>query len=210
MRPPREGRAGRLTRRCDLACSSAARPAQCVPPQAAHDADRRRASSSRSSRSACCARSSTRGTPARRRARRPRLVTRSAVSLVFSLPLTYAQKIRQVAGVDVGVAGRTGSAASTSASATSSRSSRSTRRPTSTCIPEFVLSAERAQGVPRRPQGAIVGRKLADKYGWKVGDQIPLRGTIYPGTWTFTLRGIYDGAEPRTDESTMFFHWSTT
>jgi putative ABC transport system permease protein len=55
--------------------------------------------------------------------------------------------------------------------------------------------------------GAIAGRKLAEKYGWKVGDQIPLRGTIYPGTWTFNLRGIYDGAESGTDTSTFFFHF---
>jgi len=54
----------------------------------------------------------------------------------------------------------------------------------------------------------IVGRKLADKFGWKVGDQIPLRGTIYPGTWTFNLRGIWDGAEAKTDESQLLMHWS--
>jgi len=48
---------------------------------------------------------------------------------------------------------------------------------------------------------------LADKFGWKIGDQIPLRGTIYPGTWSFTLRGIWDGAEAKTDESQMLFHW---
>jgi putative ABC transport system permease protein len=35
-----------------------------------------------------------------------------------------------------------------------------------------------------------------------------LRGTIFPGTWTFNLRGIYDGADKGTDQSTMFFHWS--
>ena len=56
-------------------------------------------------------------------------------------------------------------------------------------------------------KGAIVGRKLATKYGWRVGDQIPLRGTIYPGAWTFTLRGIYDGADRGTDVSTMYMHW---
>ena len=36
---------------------------------------------------------------------------------------------------------------------------------------------------------------------------IPLRGTIFPGTWTFTLRGIYEGADKGTDQSTMYFHW---
>jgi putative ABC transport system permease protein len=41
-----------------------------------------------------------------------------------------------------------------------------------------------------------------------VGDQIPLRGTIYSGTWTFTLDGIYDGADRSVDTSTLFFHWA--
>ena len=49
----------------------------------------------------------------------------------------------------------------------------------------------------RDRKGAIVGRKLAEQYGWKVGDQIPLRGTIYPGHLEFTLRGIYDGADAK-------------
>jgi putative ABC transport system permease protein len=56
-------------------------------------------------------------------------------------------------------------------------------------------------------RGAVVGRKLADQYGWKLGDQIPLRGTIFPGTWTFTLRAIYDGVDAKTDETQFFFHW---
>lgn len=59
----------------------------------------------------------------------------------------------------------------------------------------------------RDRQGAIVGRKLADQYGWKIGDTIPIRGTIFPGTWNFTLRGIWDGAEAKTDEAQMLFHW---
>src|SRR5207342_3138912 len=33
-------------------------------------------------------------------------------------------------------------------------------------------------------------------------------GTIFPGTWTFTLRGIYDGADAKIDESQFFFHWA--
>jgi len=73
--------------------------------------------------------------------------------------------------------------------------------------PEFVLSPEERRAFMADRTGAIGGRKLAEKYGWKVGDQIPLRGTIYPGTWTFNLRGIYDGAESGTDTSTFFFHF---
>ena len=104
--------------------------------------------------------------------------------------------------------GRTGSAASTSASAISFRSSRSIRRAISTCIPSSCCRPSERRAFVTDRAGAIAGRKLAQEYGWKVGDTIPLRGTIFPGTWKFTLRGIYDGADKSTDESPFFFHWA--
>ena len=135
-----------------------------------------------------------------------RLVTRSSVSLVFALPLSYAEKLRQVQGVTgVGWANWFGGVYISERNffpqfAISGASYLD-------LYPEFVLSdAERKAFLADRT-GAIAGRKLADKFGWKVGDQVPLRGTIYPGTWTFNLRGIYDGAEPSTDTSTFFFHY---
>jgi putative ABC transport system permease protein len=73
--------------------------------------------------------------------------------------------------------------------------------------PEFVLKPEERKAFLVDRRGAVVGRKLADQYGWKLGDQIPLRGTIFPGTWTFTLRAIYDGVDAKTDETQFFFHW---
>ena len=135
-----------------------------------------------------------------------RLITRSSVSLVFSLPLNYAQKIRQVEGVSsvawanwfggVYVSERNFFAQFAISGASYLD-----------MYPEFVLSDGERKAFLADRVGAVAGRKLADKYGWKIGDQIPLRGTIYPGTWTFTLRGIYDGAEAGTDTSTFFFHF---
>jgi putative ABC transport system permease protein len=49
---------------------------------------------------------------------------------------------------------------------------------------------------------------LAQKFDWKVGDNVPLRGTIYPGTWNFTIRGIYDGADASVDQNQMLMHWA--
>src|SRR6266496_3349999 len=135
-----------------------------------------------------------------------RLVTRNAVSLVFSLPLTYAQKIRAVDGVTAaswanwfgGVyVSERNFFAQFAVDAASYLD----------IYPEFVLTPEEKRGFLADRQGAIVGRKLADQYGWKVGDQIPLRGTIFPGTWTFNLRGVYVGASRTTAESQMLFHW---
>ena len=135
-----------------------------------------------------------------------RLITRSSVSLVFSLPLNYAQKIRQVEGVSsVAWANWFGGVYLSERNffaqfAISGASYLD-------MYPELVLSDGERKAFLADRVGAVAGRKLADKYGWKVGDQIPLRGTIYPGTWTFTLRGIYDGAEAGTDTSTFFFHF---
>src|SRR5258708_17547242 len=56
-------------------------------------------------------------------------------------------------------------------------------------------------------KGCVVGRKLALQHGFRIGDVVPLRGTIFPGTWEFVVRAIYDGADAKTDTSQFFFHW---
>src|SRR5437868_11167355 len=134
-----------------------------------------------------------------------RLVTRNAVSLVFSMPLTYAQKIRQVPGVaSVALANWFGGVYISERNffpqfAISAPSYLE-------MYPEYMLPPGEKKAFLTDRTGAIAGRKLAEQYGWKIGDQVPLRGTIFPGTWTFTLRGIYDGADKGTDQSTFFFH----
>ena len=134
-----------------------------------------------------------------------RLVTRSSVSLVFALPLNYAQKIRQVPGVtSVAWANWFGGVYVNERNFFAQFAISESYLD---LYPEFVLPDDQRRAFAADRVGAIAGRKLADKYGWKVGDQIPLRGTIYPGTWTFNLRGIYDGAEEGTDTSTFFFHF---
>ena len=72
---------------------------------------------------------------------------------------------------------------------------------------EIVLPpADRARWLEDR-RGAIVGRSLAAKLKVKVGDRINLTGTIYPGTWTFNVSGIYTATRRSIDQSTFFFHW---
>jgi putative ABC transport system permease protein len=135
-----------------------------------------------------------------------RLVTRNAVSLVFPMPLTYAQKIRQVPGVTAvswanwfgGIYGSERNFFPQFAVEPASYFD---------MYPEFVLPAAERKAFIADRQGAVAGRKLADRFGWQVGDTIPLRGTIYPGTWTFTLRGIFDGAEAGTDTSALYLQF---
>src|SRR6185312_13829087 len=110
-----------------------------------------------------------------------RLVTRSAVSLVFPLPLTYAAKLRQVSGVaSVTWANWFGGVY---VSERNFFPQFAVDAPSYLAMyPEFVLPDEQKKAFLSDRNGAIVGRKLANLYGWKIGDQIPLRGTIYPGT----------------------------
>jgi len=56
-------------------------------------------------------------------------------------------------------------------------------------------------------QGALVGDALAKKLGWKVGDRVTLVGSIFPGNWEFTIRGIYTAKRRSVDRSTFWFHW---
>ena len=67
---------------------------------------------------------------------------------------------------------------------------------------EAQISPEEKAAFQQDRTGAIAGRKLADKYGWKVGDVIDLKGAIYPLDPRLTLRGIYTGSQ----ETNFFFH----
>jgi putative ABC transport system permease protein len=51
----------------------------------------------------------------------------------------------------------------------------------------------------------MIGRELATRFGWKPGDRVSLKGSIFPGTWDFTVRGIYDGKTPNVDTTVMVF-----
>ena len=136
-----------------------------------------------------------------------RLVTRSSISLTFQLPLSYAQRIRAVEGVRaISWANWFGGVYITERNFFPQFAI----DPASylALYPEYVIADADRLAFLRDRQGAVVGRGLASKFGWQVGDPIPLRGTIYPGTWTFTLRAIYDGADAKTDENQMFVHWA--
>jgi putative ABC transport system permease protein len=77
--------------------------------------------------------------------------------------------------------------------------------------PELRLPPEQMKAWLADRQGAVAGRDLANRFGWKVGDRIPIQGTIYrkkdgSANWEFNLVGIYDG-DPGTDKSSFLFRY---
>jgi len=70
---------------------------------------------------------------------------------------------------------------------------------------DYSLAAESRAAFLRDRQACVVGRSLADRFGFKVGDRIPLQGTIWAGAWEFNVAGIFEGSRPDADTSGMFF-----
>jgi putative ABC transport system permease protein len=53
----------------------------------------------------------------------------------------------------------------------------------------------------------VVGEDLMKKFGWKVGQRVTLNGTIYPGSWPFTIRAVYQSKIKAFNNDVLFFHW---
>lgn len=73
--------------------------------------------------------------------------------------------------------------------------------------PEFKLPDEQWNNFVKDRQGAIAGAATAKRFGWKVGDRIPIKGTFLPGVWEFNLDGIYHGTRQADDETQFWFQW---
>ena len=135
-----------------------------------------------------------------------RLIVRNAISLVFSLPLAYKEKIAKIDGV---------TAVSYSQWFGGTYIDESNffvqfavdPNTWFNLYPEYIIPDGEMADFQSQRNAVIVGRLLADRFGWKLGDAVRLTGTIYPGDWDFVIRGIYTGAKENTDESQWFFRW---
>ncbi len=137
-----------------------------------------------------------------------RLITRHAASLSIHLPLSYRDRLAAVNGVTgVTFANWFGGVY---------RDARGffpqfAVDPDSflDLHPELLVDPDTQQNFLSDRRACLIGRRLADLYGWRVGDAIPLKGTLYPGDWEFVVRGIYRGAEPSVDENWMVIRWDS-
>ena len=74
-------------------------------------------------------------------------------------------------------------------------------------FPEFVIPDDQWKAFLEDREGAIAGSGIAKRFGWKVGDRIPIKGAIYPGDWEFNIRGIYTGSRDNDDLTQFWFHY---
>lgn len=76
--------------------------------------------------------------------------------------------------------------------------------------PEFVVADEQKRAWLGDRTGALVGIETMRRFGWKLGDRIPVQGTIYRPTdgrpWEFTIDAVYDSPEGTADRTQLFFH----
>ncbi|WP_321797887.1 ABC transporter permease [Caballeronia sp. J97] len=134
-----------------------------------------------------------------------RLVTRNAISLVFPLPLAYENRIRGVDGVTL--VARSNWFGGVYRDPKNFFAQFAVSDNYLDLYPEFIVSGQQRADYQRDRKGALIGRQLADQYGFKVGDVIPLKGTIYPGTWDFVVRGIMEGRDESTITRQLIFHY---
>jgi putative ABC transport system permease protein len=157
-----------------------------------------------------------------------RLVTRHAVSLVFSLPLAYGPRIQAVPGVK-SVAnttwfggslpakkeGKSDPEAETTTDWSKFFPNMAVDEAWFAMSPEFKIPPEDFRAYLADMQGAVIGRKLANKFGWKVGDRFFLESFIPPyrkkdGPFEFVVRAIADtdaAKYPGTDTNLMLFQY---
>jgi putative ABC transport system permease protein len=135
-----------------------------------------------------------------------RLVVINRTSIIQPLPLSYADKIRRMPGVkELTYANWFGGVYQDERNffPQFAIDVDNQRR----VYPEFDIPEDQWQNFVKDRQGAIAGAATAKRFGWKVGDRIPIKGTFLGGVWEFNLDGIYHGTRQADDETQFWFQW---
>jgi putative ABC transport system permease protein len=134
-----------------------------------------------------------------------RLVVRNAVSLIFPLPVAYRDTIAGVAGVAKTGYGNWFGGIYKEKKYHSAQFA--VDESYFDLYPEYAIPAEQKAAWLEDRKGILAGEEFAREQGVKIGDVIQLQGTIYPGLWEFTVRGIFSGRTEIVDTRLLFFHW---
>lgn len=140
-----------------------------------------------------------------------RLITRHRVSIIQMMPVSYRARIAAIPGVDA-VASQSWFGGIYQDPANFFVNMPVDAAAFLDMYPEFVLPEEQKAAWLATRTGAIVGRGTAERFGWKVGDRIPLQSPIWQrasggDAWEFDLVGIYDAGKKGTDTTQFLFHY---
>ena len=138
-----------------------------------------------------------------------RLMMMHKVSLIQLLPISYARDIQSTPGVTL-VSHNTWFGGTYQDNANQFAVIAVDPEPYLKLYPEFKVPPDQLKAWLADRQGALVGRDVAARYGWKIGDKIPIQGTIWlpkdGTTWYFNIAAIYDGDET-IDKTSFFFRY---
>jgi len=138
-----------------------------------------------------------------------RLILIHKVSLIMPLPVAYQARLQQTPGVELATH-QTWFNGIYQDPANFFANIAVEPEPFLKIYPEFRLPGEQAAAWLADRQGAVAGRDLAQRFGWEIGDRVPLTGTIWQPkqgqTWEFNLVGIYDG-DDGIDKTQFFFRY---
>lgn len=139
-----------------------------------------------------------------------RMIVRQRVSFIFPLPLTDRPEIQKVPGVVEATWANWFQGVYGDANDFRNFWPRFAVDPDTwfDVYPEYLVPPDQMKAFLQDRSGVIIGRKTAANHNFKIGDVITLNGDIFPGTWQFTVRGIYAGKEASTDETAMFINWN--
>lgn len=138
-----------------------------------------------------------------------RLVLIHKVSIVMPLPISYLPRLEQVPGVELATHQTWFNGIYREPANFFANIAVEPERFLKV-YPEFTLPPEQVKAWLADRQGAVVGTDLAQRFGWKIGDRIPLTGTIWQpkagSAWEFNVVGIYDGGDA-VDKTQFFFRY---
>ena len=127
-----------------------------------------------------------------------RLVSRNRISLTVSMPIAYQSRIRLTPGVKEVMISNWFGGTYKDARDPKNQFSRFAVEPEKlfTLYGEYRLPEDQKQAFIHERTACVIGRDLANTFGFKLGDRIHLTGDIYPGSYEFTIRGIFDSPPP--------------
>lgn len=139
-----------------------------------------------------------------------RLVLIHKVSLIMPLPVSYQPRLQATPGVEVATH-NTWFGGVYQDPANFFAQIAVEPEPFMKIYPEYKLPPDQMKAWLSDRQGAVVGVDLANRFGWKVGDRIPIQATIWQPkggglTWEFNIAGIYDG-DQGVDKTQFFFRY---